>query len=126
MNTEQLVEWARAHRIAERTEAGFRNYMDNWKKDDRGDLFGTFRGKSNLKLLRTELHSLQLTHVIGYSDFVYCNINIYYLGQDIGHYRMVFTLEGEPADDVIHFDKYLDNAIREGTVKVEIVLKAIQ
>lgn len=39
---------------------------------------------------------------------------------------MIFTLEGEIADDTIHFDRFMENTIREGTVKVETIKRAIK
>jgi len=111
MNVKDLTEWSENHRIIERTRNGFVNYLENWKKDDRGDFFDTFRGKSNLKVIEPKFYSLQLTHINGYSDFVYCNLVILYLGKDIGVYRMVFTLQGEVDEDAIHFVKYIDNTI---------------
>ena len=126
MNTTSLIEWVQTNNIIERTEKGFKNYLENWKKDDRSDFFGTFNGKSNLKLLKTELRSIQLTYVSGYSDFVYCNLRILFLGNDIGDYRMVFSLDGESDDDLIHFDKHMERTINEGTVKVEVIKRAIK
>lgn len=126
MNTTSLLEWSQTNNIIERAEQGFKDYLDKWKKEDRSEFFDTFNGKSNLKLLKTELHSIQLTHVNGYSDFVYCNLRILYLGQDIGSYRMVFTLEGEVDDDLIHFEKYMQNTINDGTIKVEVITRAIK
>lgn len=99
MNASTLIEWSKTHNIIEQTKQGFITYLENWKKEDRDEFFDTFNGKSNLKVLSSEFHSLQLTHISRYSDFVYCNLTILYLGKDIGDYRMVFTLEGEPADD---------------------------
>ncbi|BBH20444.1 hypothetical protein Back11_17890 [Paenibacillus baekrokdamisoli] len=126
MESRQLLEWASTHRIVDQTKQGFINYLENWKKENRDDFFDTFKGKSNLKVITTELNSIQLTHIHEYTDFVYCNLRILYLGSDIGDYRMVFTLEGKVADDLIHFDKYIDNTIKEGTVKVEIIIRAIK
>lgn len=126
MNTRSLMEWAQTNNIIERTEKGFKNYLKNWKNEERSDFFDTFKGKSNLKVLKTELRSIQLTYVSGYADFVYCNLKIVYLGNDIGDYRMVFTLDGECEDDVIQFDKYMENTINEGTIKVEVINRAIK
>ncbi|WP_127534460.1 hypothetical protein [Paenibacillus kobensis] len=126
MNTTSLIEWAQTNNIVERTEKGLENYLENWRKEDRGEFFSTFNGKSNLKLLKTELRSIQLTHVNGYSDFVYCNLRILYLGNDIGDYRTVFTLDGVADDDMIHFDKHLERTIHEGTIKVKVIKRAIK
>jgi len=126
MNTISLIEWSQTYSIIERAEKGFIDYLENWKKDDRSEFFDTFNGKSNLKLLKTELHSIQLTHLRGYSDFVYCNLRILYLGKHIGEYRMVFNLEGEFDDDFIHFEKDLENIINEGTIKVKVINRAIK
>ncbi|MFD0961552.1 hypothetical protein [Paenibacillus chungangensis] len=126
MNTTSLIEWSEANNIIDRTEQGFINYLENWKKENRSDFFDTFKGKSNLKLLKTELNSIQLTHISGYDDFIYCNLRILYLGESIGDYRMIFTLEGNLEDDVIHFEKYIDTTIKEGTIKVEVIKRAIK
>jgi len=126
MDTNLLLEWSRDHRIVDKATSGFCNYLDNWKRDSRDDFYDTFRGISNVKLIRTELKSIQLTHIHDYTDLVYCNLRIMYLGEHIGVYTMVFTLEGEADDDFIEFDKLLDQILRKGTVKVEIVIRAIK
>lgn len=125
MNTISLVEWSEAYNIIERTKKGFENYLNNWKRDNRGDFFDTFKGKSNLKLIKTELHSIQLTYMNRCSEFVYCNLSILYLGECVGDYRMIFTLEGECDDDCIHFEKDMKQTINEGTIKVEVIKRAI-
>ena len=126
IDSKNLIEWSEKHKIIEKTKNGFVTYMDNWKKEHKGDFWNTFKVKSNLKLIKSEFHSLQLTHINGYSDFVYCNLNILYIGEDIGDYRMVFTLEGEVADDLINFDRFIDSTIIEGTIKVALINKAIK
>ncbi|GBF78521.1 hypothetical protein PA598K_07180 [Paenibacillus sp. 598K] len=125
MRTKSLVEWSAANRIIERTERGFENYLENWKNENRGDFFDSFRGKSNLKLITTELHSIQLTYMNEFSEYVYCNLSILYLGQYLGNYKMKFTLEGVVDDDVINFEQDMKQTINEGTIKVEIIKRAI-
>ncbi len=39
---------------------------------------------------------------------------------------MVFTLDGEADDDLIHFEKYMKHTINEGTIKVEVIKRAIK
>ncbi|GGG87109.1 hypothetical protein [Paenibacillus radicis (ex Gao et al. 2016)] len=119
-----LSEWAESHNLLERTSKGFSNYMDNWKKDNRGDFFATFRGKSNLKMLQTEFQSYQFTHLTENPHYVSCTLNIRYLNEYIANYSMIFTLDGEVQDDLMDFDKLLANTIREGTVKVELIVRA--
>ncbi|TVX93798.1 hypothetical protein [Paenibacillus agilis] len=126
MNTNELLEWSKTHQVVERTKEGFTVYLENWFKGNRRDYLNTFKEKSNLKVIRTKLDSIQLTHINGYADFVYCNLDILYLGESIGTYRCVFALDGTDADDTIHFDRFTETTIREGTVKVEIVKKALQ
>lgn len=39
---------------------------------------------------------------------------------------MVFTMDGEVADVLIDYDRFMDKALNEGTTRVEIIKKAIQ
>ncbi|WP_264930577.1 hypothetical protein [Paenibacillus sp. LS1] len=126
INSKNLIEWSEKYAVIERTKKGFITYMENWKKENRGDFWDTFKGKSNLKLINSEFYSLQLTYINESNDFVYCNLNIMYIGEYVGSYRMVFTLDGEVADDSIDIDRFMDKIINEGTTRVEIIKKAIK
>lgn len=78
------MRWSEQHQIAARTENGFGVYLENWKKNDRNSFIDTFLGKSNVKLLKTELSKFSLTRNFNYIDCVSCEMSIDYLGQSIG------------------------------------------
>ncbi|EFM12339.1 hypothetical protein PaecuDRAFT_1019 [Paenibacillus curdlanolyticus YK9] len=125
MDASQLIEWSAEHRIVERTESGFLRYLHEWKKTNRADYIDTFMGELDTQLCTTKMKSIQLTHHYELSyDVVYCNLFILYIGERIGEYRMIFTLDGEVEDERLQLDRTSKETIRDGSIKLWMIRNA--
>jgi hypothetical protein len=91
------------------------------------DFYDMFLGKLDTRLIRLKIKAVQLTYVYNCGDFVYCLVAIILLNNNIGTYKMVFTLNGEAEDDTLNFEdtNYIKNVV--GIIKktIEVAKKAI-
>ncbi|MWC28064.1 hypothetical protein [Paenibacillus sp. MMS18-CY102] len=125
MDTSQLIEWSVIHNIVERTECGFFSYLREWKKANREDYIDTFMGDLDIYLCTAKMKSIQLTHHFELSyDVVYSTLYVLYLGERIGEYHMIFTLDGAIEDEGLQLDQTSKDSIREGSIKLWMIRSA--
>lgn len=106
MDTLCLKDWAIKNKIIERTTNGFWNYITNWEKEEPDQTYDLFLGRIEKSLLMIKNKSIQLTHIVDNSDYVYCNLSIYLIDDYIGNYKMVFNLDGTIADDILKLEDF--------------------
>lgn len=126
MDPFNLNAFAERHHIETKALQGFWEYMNNWKKEHPDNFSDKFNGDidaSNIELL---VHSYQLTHILDCGDFVYCNVAFSMLGFSLGYYRLVFTLDGEVADDILHFNSDFDYMIQRATWMLSYVTEGLE
>lgn len=106
MDSNALLDWEKRHHAVSRALEGFWSYFNAWKKENRDRYIELFAGKLDNDFIATQVTSISLMHRFDCDPeyaVVSCQISIFYLDQEIGHYRMDFQLNGETENDFLHF-----------------------
>lgn len=93
------------HKIKERTIEGFWLNINNAKINDDIELDDIFNSV-NKSWIWLEIHSVSLSIINNYSEFIKAELRVYLKDSYIGSYFSVFTLTGEDEDDHYKFEDY--------------------
>jgi hypothetical protein len=92
--------------FVQRTIDGFWDSFSNYKREEPEEYRDIFGDEDDI----VEIDYMKLSLVLhdkqpSYSHvFLSVSYNIYFKKKEIGYYKMVFSLDGEVVDDILHFD----------------------
>lgn len=100
-----LLRWEQEHDAVKRTINGFWNTFRSWKKDNKDEYHDLFIGKLDEDFIILDVVSVSLKQYYDRDRAAFfCSLRLYYLQTQIGSYDMEFLLDGEIADEYLHFE----------------------
>jgi hypothetical protein len=104
MNTNELRKWAEKHDIEKKTIDGFWQYINSYEKEEDEPFFHSDVDKSQLVInlngvgLFIDAWNKDSYFQYGF-DFIISYLPVIYQEEELGTYKLYFTLDGEIFDD---------------------------